>query len=276
MITINNLSLTVGMFITMAFGSVLSWRHVAFVCALFPMSCVVAVTFVPETPSWLLSKGRIDKAQQSLQWLRGWVTPQTVQREFDELCQFSDTSNACNLCATQKIKCNHPPPTVIDKIKQLKQRRNIKPFVLVVLLEFFGTFNGSYIWDPYIIQVLNAYGTPIKSNYATILTSGIGVVGSIFLLATIKKLGRRRMFLITSFILAICCFGLSLYITFIMMFTIHIQTYFKVISLQVLMVSPSLDLIGLHSKKIQMNRPKIPMPFVRLSAISVTWRLHSF
>lgn len=231
-ITIGSTSTSVGIFIAMAFGAVLSWRQVAFICALFPFACLIAVTFVsknpfesfkyylsnksdfqvPETPSWLLSKGRVMDAQKSLQWLRGWVTPHTVHKEFDELQNFAIASNACAACAKQSIACLHKKPTILDKIKELKRRRNVRPMILIFLLQFFGIFNGSYVWDAYIVQVVNAFGTPLKPSYATVMTSGMGVVGSLFLGLTVKKLGRRPIYLTASVVLALCCFGLSMFV----------------------------------------------------------------
>lgn len=230
-ITIGGISTSVGIFIAMAFGAVLSWRQVAFVCAIFPLACLIAVTFVskthigeirthfhqkfkyfqvPETPSWLLSKGRVADAQKSLQWLRGWVSAPTVHKEFDELQNYAIASNACAACAKQSIECKHAKPTILDKIKELKRRRNVRPIILMFLLQFFGIFNGSYVWDPYIVQVVNALGMPLKPSYATVMTSGMGVVGSLFLGLTVKKLGRRPIYLTASAMLALCCIGLSM------------------------------------------------------------------
>lgn len=149
-------------------------------------------------------------AQKSLQWVRGWVTPQTVHKEFDELHNYTIASNACSKCAKQSIKCLHARPTILDKIKELKRRRNVRPMILMFLLQFFGIFNCSYVWDAYIVQVVNAFGTPLKPSYATVMTSGMGVVGSLFLGLTVKKLGRRPIYLTTTMVLALCSFGLSM------------------------------------------------------------------
>lgn len=166
---------------------------------------------VPESPHWLLSKDRVRDAQKSLQWLRGWVSPQTVHKEFTELQNYSNTSNACASCTKESIRCYHSKPTFFDKIRALKERRNVRPLILVFSLQILANFSGSSVWEPYIIQVLNALGSPIKPSLASILISWVGILGCLFLLLVVKKFGRRKTFLITIIILVICCFGLSLY-----------------------------------------------------------------
>lgn len=145
-----------------------------------------------------------------MQWLRGWVTQQTVHKEFNDLQNYNIASNACASCAKQSIKCLHAKPTILDKIKELKRRRHVRPMILMFLLQFFGIFNCSYVWDAYIVQVLNAFGTPLRPSYATVMTSGMGVIGSLFLGLTVKKLGRRPIYLTATMVLALCSFGLSM------------------------------------------------------------------
>lgn len=65
---------------------------------------------VPETPIWLLSRGRRDDAVKALCWLRGWVEPDQVQSEFEEIVRYSKT---CTL-----------PPRVLKKFKEQLTVRN--------------------------------------------------------------------------------------------------------------------------------------------------------
>lgn len=207
--TIALMSYNLGILIVLGFGLILKWRQVAFICALFPLSCLFAVLFVPESPSWLLLKNRPNDAEKSLRWLRGWTSPQTIHTEFTELQNYSRASNACVACAKQSIACEHPQPTFCDKIGELKRKRTLKPMVLVFCLHFFLEFCIVTVWQPYIIQLLKAFGTPINANLATVISAGLGISACFFLIATVKKVGRRRLYLTSSLIVTLCTFGLS-------------------------------------------------------------------
>lgn len=164
---------------------------------------------MPESPAWLVSRNRPKDAQKALQWLRGCVSPQTVHDEFTELQKFSQKSQACPSCAKQSLKCYHTKPTFCDKLKDIMRKRNLKPCLFMFCLQFFNEFCGFAVWQPYIVQVINALGTPIDANLTTVIASGVGIVASIFLISTVKYFGRRKIYLTSSAVLATCCFGLS-------------------------------------------------------------------
>lgn len=166
---------------------------------------------VPESPSWLLLNNRSKDAEKSLQWLRGWVSPQTIHKEFIELQNYSKLSSACVACAKQSTRCDHPKPTFCDKIMDLKRKRTLKAVSLVFCLYFFYEFSILAIWTPYLIQVLMAYGTPIDANVVPIYLCCVCVFSSIVMILTVKKLGRRRLYLICSLLTSLFTFALSVY-----------------------------------------------------------------
>ncbi|KDR09646.1 putative polyol transporter 6 [Zootermopsis nevadensis] len=57
---------------------------------------------MPETPIWLLSRGRHEDALRSLCWLRGWTTPDDVREEFNQLVKYDNDVNKENLTTTAK------------------------------------------------------------------------------------------------------------------------------------------------------------------------------
>lgn len=190
------------------------WRQRVFffkkqVCKAVCLQSKIVYLQVPESPSWLLLRDRAKDAEKSLQWLRGWTSKEMINKEFIDLQNYSCASTACLACAKQSIKCEHPKPTFRDKLNDLKRKRTLKPMFLVFCLYFCLEFCIVTVWQPYIIQVLKAFGTPINANVATVISAGLGIFASLFLISTVKKLGRRRLYLTSSFIVTICTFGLS-------------------------------------------------------------------
>lgn len=123
---------------------------------------------VPETPLWLLSKNRTEDALKSLQWLRGWVSPNGVKEEFQALQRYNIQSLSCPQCLKLEITCTHPPPTIPEKLRDLFRRRTLKPFIISLVLFAFAQFSGYPPMRPFLVLILKAYGVPINPNWATV------------------------------------------------------------------------------------------------------------
>lgn len=145
---------------------------------------------------------------KSLQWLRGWVAPELIFDEYTQLQKYTNYSKACDKCAHRSIECDHTD-TVKNKLKQFSRKRILKPFLLITMLEFFSQFSGVMSWRPYIIQILNAYAIRIDPNLTTVIMSLFGFAARTCLLPIIKMMGKRKIYLISSTVTCLCCFGLS-------------------------------------------------------------------
>lgn len=163
---------------------------------------------MPETPIWLLSKDRTDRALKSLQWLRGCVSTDTVIDEYKNLQQYSERSRACNRCAKQAIRCDHTE-SILNKIQQLKRKRIIKPLILALILQFFLQFSAIMAWRPYIIQILNAYAIRWNASYTAVVMSSMGLVAKVCSMSLTKIMGKRKLYLAASALTYLSCFGLS-------------------------------------------------------------------
>lgn len=126
---------------------------------------------IPETPFWLISKNRPQDARNSLKWLRGWVSDNMIEKEFQEIQRYNDQSNACVSCSKQQIDCPHPPPTMMDKMHDLFRKRTMKPFFLVLFLFVFTQLSGLPPMRPYLVLILKAYGVPVDPNWATVINT---------------------------------------------------------------------------------------------------------
>lgn len=112
-----SLSVTLGVFVAYFLGLVVYWRTAAIKCLSVPVATAIAIVFVPETPSWLLSQGRRGDAIKALQWLRGWTTEADVAEEFSSIEEHHMNMAICSLCSQSKlISCSHSRRTLSVRI----------------------------------------------------------------------------------------------------------------------------------------------------------------
>lgn len=106
-----------------------------------------------------------------MRWLRGWVPEEVVAQEFHELKRYSERARSCNLCIEQNQICLHPDArTAKEKLAELIRKRTLKPIFIIMSLFFLLQFTGVAAMRPYIVQIFEAYKTPIGADYATVST----------------------------------------------------------------------------------------------------------
>lgn len=152
-------------------------------------------TQTPETPQWLLSKNRTKQAEKSLRWLRGWVPAETVAHDFQELQRHSERSKSCNACIKQNLQCSHPPPSLSEKFSELKRKRVLKPFAILLAMFFLTQFTGMLSTRPFIIQIFKAYESPIEPDYAATLLSIADNLGNLTFILLVRFTGKRNLYM---------------------------------------------------------------------------------
>jgi len=52
-------------------GTFTPWHILAYICSIVPFFAILGVAVIPESPVWLLTKGRIEEAEDASKWLNG-------------------------------------------------------------------------------------------------------------------------------------------------------------------------------------------------------------
>lgn len=180
-------------------GSMLHWRTVAAISAIIPFLAFNAVFLVPESPYWLYSKKRIEDAQKSLKWLRGWTSFKAIENEFASVA-----SSVEDLQAQQKAR-SIENIKLSTKLKPFTRRTFICPFLLILIGFIFGHFSGMTPLQTYSIQILGSYRVPINEYYATIFLGAAQVIGCLIGMVFVRSVGKRGL-VFASFIGCGLCF----------------------------------------------------------------------
>lgn len=155
---------------------------------------------VPETPQWLLSKGRDAESLKSLRWLRGWVDASDVKIEFENLQRYKARTHACRECEKQNnenvICAYHPQESFVGRLRELFRRKNLIPLGIVLCASSNSLFCGS-VFSPYFVPILIFYKSPIDPNTVLVWMGYIGPITIVLTMVLIHLLGKRIIHLTT-------------------------------------------------------------------------------
>lgn len=166
---------------TFALGSMLHWRTVALVNACCPIICICLIAFVrntlyhiriywtsaardfslffffsifspqiPESPIWLIAKGKNDKANKAICWLRGWVEPEEVKHEFLELISYNDRSKT-------QVDTDSEGGW-LTKLENFRHPSVFRPFKLLMIYFFVAYIVCIIPGRPYIGKIMTEVG----------------------------------------------------------------------------------------------------------------------
>ncbi|GAQ42236.1 hypothetical protein AtubIFM55763_003572 [Aspergillus tubingensis] len=151
---------------------------------------------VKESARWLASKGKIDKARESLKWVRGGEETEELQQEFDEIL--------AGIEEEARIKQGF---TFRELLLPANRYRLFIAFTIQLAAQLTGNTSLAY----YATQIFSAVGAGNSSKLVTGFFGVVKVVGvSVFQIFVMDRIGRRWPFMVGaaamgSFMLIIAC-----------------------------------------------------------------------
>lgn len=166
------------------------------VCAVVPLFFVVPFLCQPESPVYYVKKGFYEEARKALIRLRG------------KNCSlfYIDTElyileNAVKEARESAVSC----------AQTIKEKSNIKAFIISLMLMFFQQFSGINAFILYSSKLFAESQIKLDPKLATILTGTFLVFGTVLSIYVTEKLGRKFLLITSSLISAISVFALGIY-----------------------------------------------------------------
>lgn len=129
----------------------MKWRTIAAISSVFPIISIITLFFIPESPHWLISKGRYKNAKKSLQWLRGWVTFDKVEPEYNDIYNTLVSKPQPDTELSQEKKSIS---SFISPFIPYTKKSFLIPYALVSATFFMGHFSGKTSLQTYAVQVI--------------------------------------------------------------------------------------------------------------------------
>ena len=161
-------------------GWLLSWRLTCLPGALLPLLPPLLLVFLPETPAWLLARGRRQEARENLSKLRG-VGGEEVEEELQ------------SLESVVQAETDNQSGSWKESLARLVDRTVLLPMALLVFLFFTQSFSGSNMVSYYTVTILQMAEIPLDENLTAILVAAQYVFGYSLSSIMVTRIPRRLL-----------------------------------------------------------------------------------
>ncbi|KAJ5278598.1 sugar transporter [Penicillium angulare] len=184
------LALLLELAVSFAPGSI-GWRFPCAFQALLPMTVIGFISFLPESPRWLIKVNQIEKAREILALLEAVeVTHPQIEAEIQAV-QFSLKSAG---------------EGSLRVLFRMGQQRTFHRAMLAVVVMAFLQLTGINVIGPYTNTIFETY-LDLNSVVSRVLAVGyqiVAIVSGILCTSTVEKFGRRKLMMIGAAGNAIC------------------------------------------------------------------------
>lgn len=99
----------------------------------------------------MVAKGKTEKAEEALCWLRGWVDPETVKHEFLDLVRYNEVSGFRGA----KTDTNAGDENFLSKLAQFKDPSVYRPLKLMMIFFFIAYISSIFHTRPFITKIMS-------------------------------------------------------------------------------------------------------------------------
>lgn len=187
------LMITIGILFVYAIGSAVNVFYLSIICGAIPLIFGAVFFFMPETPMYLVSRGKDQEAKNSIRKLRG--DAYDVDSELITL-QLEHQNNVAN-----KLPIKQAFTTTAAK----------KALAISMMLMFFQQVCGVNAIIFYTSNIFRDANSGISGSDGSIIVGVMQIIFTFIATLTVDRLGRRILLLVSETLMAVCCILMGVY-----------------------------------------------------------------
>ncbi|XP_028156675.1 facilitated trehalose transporter Tret1 isoform X2 [Ostrinia nubilalis] len=187
------LMITVGILFAYAVGSYTSVFVFNILCTLVPIVFFMVFFFMPESPNYLVVKGRNDEAREALVRLRGRAYD--VDGELDGLKRKAEEAR------------NNP----VSFTSAITKKNALRAIMICYALMLFQQLSGINAVIFNTSTIFASAGAAIPAAISTIIIGVIQVIATFVSSLIVDKLGRRILLLLSALVMCVCSTALGVF-----------------------------------------------------------------
>ena len=197
-----DLMFNVGIFYVYLLGAVVPYLWMSILSTVLPVLFAVTFFWMPESPMYFLSKGKVVKAEKALCRLRG--TPNRITASIED-----ELKDMQKFVKKTEVSASHEKGTLLEKIVLFFRsisisKATLKAMNIVFGLMIFRQISGMNAILAYTVEIFQVAGSSLDPHISTVIVGFIQLVAT-FLPYFIVDLAGRRILLILSIVgMGIC------------------------------------------------------------------------
>ncbi|XP_072945786.1 facilitated trehalose transporter Tret1-like [Epargyreus clarus] len=206
-----SLSLTIGVMFSHSLGTYFSWQQTALILSFITFTSLILIIFNPESPSWLIAKGRYKEGEEIFFWLRGRNAAQEAELEsmisahrMTRKSSFTDKS--LSLGSRAKRLCSYLGKTAVKP-------EFYKPIIIMFAMYTMFQFAGINVISSYTMDIIHqVVGPDANAKFLMVALDVERLVCNVVAVFLMKSMRRRTLLFSSSAICVLSYVGKAAYV----------------------------------------------------------------
>ncbi|XP_043206966.1 facilitated trehalose transporter Tret1-like [Amphibalanus amphitrite] len=194
--SLTKVATSVGLLLSYSLGVALDWRRLAMVASAGPLLLLLGCCCVPETPSFLMFRGRDREARAALQWLRG---------------PSADISSEHDVMRANIVYIKQEQPSCGDASPE-QWRALVRPVLVTTGLMFLQKFSGVHAFSFYGVTILDKVLARASAQGAAAVVALLQILAGLTSSVLIDTVGRRPLLMVSSALMSVSLAGFGTFV----------------------------------------------------------------